>query len=121
MALFACKSMSQTHTLADVQEDLRSARKAAQYRFGRQAVYLPAFPGTRYLPYSAVTRGVLKKSSLAPKGCCGAVLPMLRLRLDYDGEFYQEFLFEKKKDAEQALAALRAARPELLIEVPEQL
>ena len=36
---------------------------------------------------------------------------MVRLRAFYDGAFYQDFLFEKQAEADEALAAVRTANP----------
>ena len=38
---------------------------------------------------------------------------MVRVRLFYEGEFYQEFLFEKQKQADVLLDAVAAARPDV--------
>ena len=102
--------------MEDAAADQHAARKIQQYRFGERSVFLPAFPGSRYLPYGAVTRVCAKHSTLSPKGCCGATLPVIRIRLFYGGEFYQEFLFEKQKDADAALQCIRAALPEMAVE-----
>ena len=51
MALFELKSQSQNISLENVKEDYRTAKRAGQYRFSEQAIYFPAFPGNRYLPY----------------------------------------------------------------------
>ena len=110
MPLFALKSQSQSCVLENAEADYRSARRSAQYRVGAEAIYFPAFPGIRYLPYQAVTRN----TSLPLTGCCGKALPMTRLRLYYDGgEVYQDFLFEKLAEANQALDAVLAACPDL--------
>ena len=64
MGLFELKSMSAVCTLEHAAEDYRNAQKVAQYRVGREAVYVPAFPGNRYVPFSAVTKAFSKNSSL---------------------------------------------------------
>ena len=116
MPLFQLKSQSQTMTLEAPETDYRTARKAGQYRVGKEAIYYAAFPGTRYIPYGAVSKAWTKPTSITVKGCCGKALPMIRLRMYYDGEFYQDFLFDKLEDADAVLDGLQAARPELILE-----
>ena len=116
MALFALKSVSASVALQDAESDYRAARRMGQFRLGAQAIYFPAFPGTRYVPYAAVTRALTRNTALPLTGSCGKSLPMVRLRLYYDGEFYQDFLFEKAEQADTALDAVAAARPELPLE-----
>ena len=41
---------------------------------------------------------------------------MICVRLFYDGEFYQDFMFENLKEADRLLDAVQAARPELDVE-----
>ena len=117
MGLFELKSMSAVCTLENAAEDYRSAQKVAQYRVGREAVYVPAFPGNRYVPFSAVTKAFSKNSALPVKGTCGKAIPVVKVRLFYDGdEFYQELLVETHAQANTVLDALAAARPEISIE-----
>ena len=117
MGLFELKSMSAKHTLENAAEDYRAAQKVAQYRVGREAVYVPAFPGNRYVPFSAVTKAFSKNSSLPIKGTCGKAIPVVKVRLFYDGkEFYQELMVETHAQANTVLDALAAARPEISIE-----
>lgn len=114
MPLFHLKSQSQRCALEHPDEDYRAARRSAQYRIGAEAIYFPAFPGTRYLPYQAVSKALTRNTSLPLTGCCGKALPMTRLRLYYDGgEVYQDFMFEKLDEANRALDALLAACPEV--------
>lgn len=116
MGLFELKSLSAHHALETAAEDYRSAQKVAQYRVGREAVYVPAFPGNRYVPFSAVTRAFSKNSSLPIKGTCGKAIPVVKVRVFYDGEFYQELLVEKRQDADLILDRIAAARPDVPIE-----
>ena len=116
MPLFKMKSLSQTCTLTDAEEDYRDAQKLGQFRIGKKAAYLPGFPGTNYVPYEAVSRALTRKTSVPLTGCCGKALPMVRFRVYYDGEFYQDFMFEKLKQANTALDILTAARPDIPVE-----
>ena len=116
MPLFEIKSLSQTTVLEDAAADYRAARRAEQYRLSDRAIYLQAFPGTRYGPFAAVDRAISRNTSMPLTGCCGKALPMVRLRLFYDGEFYQDFLLEKLSSADRVLDALEAVRPEARIE-----
>ena len=116
MPLFEVKSLSQEHTLENVKEDRRASRRAEQFRFSDKAVYFPAFPGDQYLPYTALTHVLSKNTAISVKGTCGKQLPMVRLRLYYDGgEFYKDFMFEYQKGVDKVLDAIRAFDPDLPI------
>ena len=113
MPIFQMKSQTASCVLEEAESDYRSAHRVAQYRVGEKAAYFPAFPGSKYLPYAAVERGISKRSALSVTGCCGKQLPVVRVRLFYEGEFYQEFMFEKQKQADVLLDAVAAARPDV--------
>ena len=116
MPLFQVKSQSQTCTLPDAAGDYAAAQRLAQYRLGRDAVYFPAFPATRYIPFADVSKVMARHTSMPLTGCCGKALPMICVRLFYDGEFYQDFMFENLKETDRLLDAVQAARPELDVE-----
>ena len=116
MALFPLKSLSATCTIENVDENYRVAKKVAQYRVSEKAVYVPAFPGDKYLPFAAVTKAVSRNSGLPVKGTCGKAVPVVRIKLWYDGEFYQELIVERAEQANLILDALAAARPDLNID-----
>ena len=116
MPLFQVKSQSQTCTLPDAAGDYAAAQRLAQYRLGRDAVYFPAFPATRYIPFAAVSKVMARHTSMPLTGCCGKALHMICVRLFYDGEFYQDFMFENLKETDRLLDAVQAARPELDVE-----
>ena len=116
MPLFQVKSQSQTCTLPDAAGDYAAAQRLAQYRLGRDAVYFPAFPATRYIPFAAVSKVMARHTSMPLTGCCGKALPMICVRLFYDGEFYQDFMFETQKEADAVLDRIRSRRPELPVD-----
>ncbi len=120
MAIFALKPLNGTFPLEDPAGDYRTARRAGQYRVSGQAIYFPAFPGTQYLSFQALTKALTRNTSLPLTGCCGKALPMTRLRLYYDGEFYQDFMFEKLTTANHVLDGIAAARPDLPVEREER-
>ena len=113
MPIFQMKSQTAACVLEEAESDYRISLRVAQYRVGEKAAYFPAFPGTKYLPYAAVERVISKSSALSVTGCCVKQLPVVRVRLFYEGEFYQEFLFEKQKQADVLLDAVAAARPDV--------
>lgn len=116
MPLFPLKSMSQRHTLENVGEDRRAADRVEQYRVGKEALYIAGFPGDRYLPFAALDQVQAKNTTISPGGCCGSQIPMICLRLSYDGEFYQNFMIEKWDNVEKILGRIQACRPDLTIE-----
>ena len=116
MAIFTPKPLAQSHPLEDPNRDYSASRRAEQFRFSDRAIYFPAFPGTRYLSFASLTRALTRNTSLPLTGCCGKALPVTRLRLYYDGEFYQDFTFEKRDAANQVLDGIAAACPDLPVE-----
>lgn len=120
MPILTPKPLAQSHPLADPAGDYKDSRRAEQFRFSPSAIYFPAFPGTKYLSFQALTRALTRNTSLPLTGCCGKALPMTRLRLYYDGEFYQDFLFEKRDTANLVLDAVAAARPDIPLEREER-
>ncbi len=120
MAIFTPRPLNGTCPLEDPAGDYRASRRAEQYRVSGQAIYFPAFPGTQYLSFQALSRALTRNTSLPLTGCCGKALPMTRLRLYYDGEFYQDFMFEKLPAANRVLDEIAAARPDLPVEREER-
>lgn len=116
MALIPLKSLSQNVGMDSVAADHKAARRVEQFRVGSRAVYFPAFPGDRYLPYEAVERVRSKNTAISVIGTCGKQIPMVLVRLHYDGEFYKDFLFEKQKSADVLMNAVLAARPDVPLE-----
>ena len=119
MALFAMKSLAQSASLENVSEDYKTASRVEQFRVSDEAIYFPAFPGNQYLPFEALHYVKMRDTALSVKGTCGKQLPMTCLRLSYDGEFYKDFLFEKRAVVEQVLDRIRSARPDLPMDVCE--
>ena len=117
MPLFEVKSLSREYALENPSEDRRAAQRVEQYRVSEKGVFFPAFPGDQYLPFTAVTSALSKNTAISVKGTCGKQLPMVRLRLYYDGgEFYKDFMFEKQKAADVVLDVIRANYPEIPVE-----
>ena len=116
MPIFLPKPLAQTCQLDDPAEDYRLSRRVEQYRVSEKAIYFPAFPGTKYLSFRALTKALTRNTSMPLTGCCGKALPVTRLRLYYDGDFYQDFTFEKLSHANQVLDSIAAHCPELPIE-----
>lgn len=113
MALFALKSLSKSCGLENADAGYKASRRVEQFRLGEEAIYFPAFPGNQYLPFEALTYVKSKNTAISVTGTCGKQLPMVCVRLFYDGEFYKDFLFEKKKSADLVLDTIAASRPEL--------
>lgn len=114
--MFEPKSMSQAHSLEGAAGDYRAARRVEQYRVSDKAMYIAAFPGSKYIPFAALDRVQAKNTTISPGGCCGSQIPMICLRLSYDGEFYQNFMIEKWASAEEILKRIQVCRPDLAIE-----
>ena len=117
MPLFAMKSLAQSASLENVSEDYKTARRVEQFRVSDQAIYFPAFPGNQYLPFEALRHVKVRDTALSVTGTCGKQIPMTCVRLSYDGEFYKDFLFEKRARAEEVLERIRTRRPELEMDI----
>ena len=117
MPLFAMKSLAQSASLEDVSGDYKTARRVEQFRISNEAIYFPAFPGNQYLPFEALHHVKVRDTALSVTGTCGKQIPMTCLRLSYDGEFYKDFLFEKRAKAEEVLERIRSRRPELEMDI----
>ena len=116
MPLFPLKSLSRRHVLEDAAADRQTAQRVEQYRVGDQALYIAGFPGDQYVPFAALDRVLAKGTSISPGGCCGTQLPMVCLRLAYDGEFSQNLLFEKWASVDKVLDRIRACRPDVPVD-----
>lgn len=116
MALFPVKSMSRRCEVENAAEDYRAAEKVEQYRVSDEALYLAAFPGSKYIPFAALDQVWSKNTGISLTGCCGKQLPMVCLRLCYDGEFYQNILFEKQAGVDKVLERIRTRRPEVPVD-----
>lgn len=116
MPLFPINSLSRRCELKNAAEDYRTAQKVEQYRVSGEAMYISAFPGSKYIPFAALDRVWTKNTGISVTGTCGKQIPMVCLRLCYDGEFYQNYLFEKQSGADKVLERIRARRPDLPID-----
>ena len=119
MPLFKIKSLAQSHALEDAEQDYRTAIRVEQFRVSDRAVYFAAFPGTQYIAFDALSGVKVRNTAITVTGTCGKQLPMVCLRAFYDGEFYKDFLFEKRAVVEQVLDRIRSARPDLPMDVCE--
>lgn len=109
------KSLCPAIQLPDAKEDFRAAAQVAQYRVSDKAFYLPAFPGTQYVPFAGLTQVILRNASLSTIGCCGKELPVLKLTLRWqEGE--KELILDPPKYADTIVSRIKAARPELDVE-----
>lgn len=109
------KSLCPGVQLSDAADNFRGAARVAQFRVSDKAFYLPAFPGTQYIPFACLTGVVLRSASLSTIGCCGKELPVLKLILRWTGG-EREFVIDPPKHADTILKQLKAARPELAVD-----
>ena len=117
MPIFELKSITNL-TLENAKEDYRASKRAEQFRVGEKAIYFPAFPGTQYLPFKALTGVKSKNTAVSIAGTCGKQIPMVCLRLFYD-DIYKDFMLEKAKSLDKILEAIAACCPELEIDKDE--
>lgn len=118
MPLFELKSIAKNVVLEDAKDDYRASKRAEQFRVGPKAIYFPAFPGTQYLPFAALSRVKSKNTAVSVAGTCGKQIPMVCLRLFYD-DSYKDFMLEKTKTVDAILQAIASCCPELEIDKDE--
>ena len=111
----AMRSICPGVVLEDPKEDYKNGYRAEQFRVGKQAIYMAAFPGTKYLPFSAIRQAWTQDSSITVTGTCGKSLPVVVLRVRYEGNFYQSFQFEKQSTADRVLESIAAGNPDAVI------
>lgn len=116
MPLFPIKSMSRQCELENAAEDNRAAKRVEQYRVSGEAMYIAAFPGSKYIPFAALNQVWSKNTGISVTGTCGKQIPMVCLRLCYDGAFYQNYLFEKQSSVDKVLERIRARRPDVPVD-----
>ena len=80
----AMRSICPSVVLEDPREDYKNSYRAEQFRVGKQAIYVAAFPGTKYLPFSAIRQAWTQDSSITVTGTCGKSLPVVVLRVRYE-------------------------------------
>lgn len=111
----ALKSLCPEITLTDPAADKKAATRIGQYRVSNRAIYFPAFPFDKYLPFDAIRRVWTTKYSIPLVGCCGKSLPAVMLRIAFEGGFYQEFSFESQEEADRVMNQIHQACPQVLI------
>lgn len=109
----ALKSLCPEITLADPAADKKTAKRVGQYRVSDRAIYFPAFPFDKYLPFDAIRRVWTTKYSIPLVGCCGKSLPAVMLRIGFEGGFYQEFSFETQEEADGVVDRIVKACPQV--------
>lgn len=119
MPLFKIKSLARGHVLEDAEADYRTSKRAEQFHVSDKAIYFPAFPGTQYISYESMSQVKVRNTALSVTGTCGKQLPMVCLRAFYDGEFYKDFLFEKRAVVDKVLARIQTCCPDLPMDVCE--
>lgn len=110
MLLSEPKTCCPGHILEDPKGDYAASRRAGQYKISRHAFYVPSFPGTQYIPFSAVTQATLRNGCLSLTGCCGKELPVIKLHLDYAGGS-QDFVIDPSSHGDTVAEILRTAEP----------
>lgn len=113
-------SVSRMFSLVDPAKDRAGAEKIGQYRVGPEAIWLPAFPVDKYIPFGAIRQVISRASELHPTGCCGGGIPVTRIlvRFDEGNGVNQEamFVIEDSKKAQRFLEKLSHAIPGIVAE-----
>ncbi len=109
----ALKSLCPEITLPDPAADKKTAKRVGQYHVSDRAIYFPAFPFSKYLPFEAIRRVWTTQYSIPLVGCCGKSLPAVMLRIGFEGGFYQEFSFETQEEADLVMKRIVTAYPQI--------
>lgn len=107
------ESLCKSYSISQPELDYQCAKEIGSFRFGTEAVYIPGFPGIRYLPLAALRRAWVQECNLSVGGGRGAEISLYVLRAQYEGGPWQNFTFSRDEDAWNALAQMRRLNPTL--------
>ena len=100
--------------LEDPESDYGTAESIGRIRMSDQAFYFSGFPGTRYLPFTAIRRVWAQKSSVKANCSCGGIdVPVVRLHILYGKDSCQSFTFQWEQEVDGILARLSELHPEI--------
>ena len=94
---------------AELSADYDSAAVFEKLRVGEKGVYFRDGLRTRYLPYDSIDRAFIRVQETRSRMCCGqANFNYFRIVFVHDGKEFADYLSEKEKETDDALAAIAA-------------
>ena len=94
---------------AELSADFDSAAVFEKLRVGEKGVYFRDGLRTRYLPYDYIDRAFIRVQETRSRMCCGqANFNYFRIVFVHDGKEFADYLSEKEKETDDALAAIAA-------------
>ena len=94
---------------AELSADFDSAAVFEKLRVGEKGVYFRDGLRTRYIPYDYIDRAFIRVQETRSRMCCGqANFNYFRIVFVHDGKEFADYLSEKEKEMDDALAAIAA-------------
>ena len=94
---------------AELSADFDSAAVFEKLRVGEKGVYFRDGLRTRYIPYDYIDRAFIRVQETRSRMCCGqANFNYFRIVFVHGGKEFADYLSEKEKEMDDALAAIAA-------------
>ena len=94
---------------AELSADFDSAAVFEKLRVGEKGVYFRDGLRTRYIPYDYIDRAFIRIQETRSRMCCGqANFNYFRIVFVHGGKEFADYLSEKEKEMDDALAAIAA-------------
>lgn len=94
---------------AEVNADYESAKRFDKLRVGTMGVYFRDGLKTRYIPFDYIDRAFIRVQETRGRMCCGqANWYYYRLVFVHDGREFADYMSEKEKEMDEALAEIAA-------------
>ena len=94
---------------AEISADFEKAAVFEKLRVGEKGVYFRDGLRVRYLPYDYIDRAFIRVQETRSRMCCGqANFNYFRVVFVHDGKEFADYMSEKEKEMDDALAAIAA-------------
>ena len=94
---------------AEVNADFEGAQVFERLRVGELGVYFRDGLRTRFIPFSFIDRAFIRVQETKARMCCGqANFNYYRVVFVHDGKEFADYMSEKEKEMDDALAAIAA-------------
>ena len=93
----------------EVNRDYENAQVFEKLRVGELGVYFRDGLKTRFIPYDYIDRAFIRVQETRSRMCCGqANFNYYRVVFVHDGKEFADYMSEKEKETDDALAAIAA-------------
>ena len=94
---------------AELSADYEAAQVFDKLRVGEKGVYYRDGLRVRYIPYDYMSRAFIRVQETRSRMCCGqANFNYFRIVFVHDGKEFADYMSEKEKETDDALAAIAA-------------